>query len=162
MFKLPSRFLIVLVIGCVFFISCAAHSQNIAALPTKRELVKSVLADTGISQRYDLYLGNSIDMAMTPETPNNSKLMAWLKLFVQKEAGWNYAESAYVTGLEAKFSTSELQEILALAKQPVMKKLLQAELDAYVAAGSDRRKRFFQAWDAYNSGQVNIPSEVLR
>jgi hypothetical protein len=164
MFKLNLRFLAAFFVSCVLFISYAANSQNIAAPPlqTKRELAKAVLAEAGIVQRYDLYLGNSIDMVMTSPAPSNLKLMAWLKSLVAKEAGWKFAETTYVTQLEASFSAPELKQLLALAKQPLVKKLLQAELNAYSTAGGERRKRFFQVWDDYNSGRFNIPAEVLR
>lgn len=162
MIKLNFRWLAALFVSCVLFISCAANSQNIAEPPiqTQRELAKAVLAEAGIDQRYDLYLGNSIDMAMFSPEPRNLKLMAWLKSLVAKEAGWKFAETTYVTQLEANFSAPELKELLALAKQPLMKKLLQADLDAYVAAGGERRKRFFQVWDDYNYGKFDIPAEV--
>jgi hypothetical protein len=163
MIKLSFRVLAALFVSCVLFISCAANSQQIAAPPlqTKRELAKAVLAEAGIAQRYDLYLGNSIDMAMASPAPSNLNLMAWLKSLVAKEAGWKFAEPTYVTQLEANFSAPELKELLALAKQPLMKKLLQVDFDAYVAAGGERRKQFFQVWDGYNSGQFNVPAEVL-
>lgn len=82
-------------------------------------------------------------------------------LFSQK-AGWKYAEKGYMTRLEADFSASELQELLNLSKKPVMKKLLRAEMKAYLDGSQERRKLLNKLWDDWNSGAINAPAEILR
>jgi hypothetical protein len=64
--------------------------------------------------------------------------------------------------LEADFSETELQELLNLSKQPLMKKLLKAEVQAYSEVGKERRKLLFQIWDDYNSGKIEAPKDILK
>jgi hypothetical protein len=77
-------------------------------------------------------------------------------------AGWKYVESQYVARLESNFSEMELQELLDLAKRPLMKKLLRTEIQAYEETGEKRARLLWKAWDDYNSGKINVPSNLLR
>ncbi|GET42563.1 No_hits_found [Microseira wollei NIES-4236] len=88
--------------------------------------------------------------------------MAWMQALLEQQAGWKYVESKYVAQLEANFSETELRELLNLAKQPSMKKLLQFEIEAYLNTVGERRELLFKVWDDYNSGVFNPPPEVLR
>jgi arsenate reductase-like glutaredoxin family protein len=153
----------------VFFISvsgCAANSQQAPSatattIQSHQELAKVVLSEVGIAAQYDLHLGNSIDLALNPAAARNAKFVAWLQAQVVQKAGWKYAEAKYVTQLQASFSEQELKQLLTLAKQPLMKKLLRAESQAYADATSERRRLLDKFWNDYNSGLLNPPPEVL-
>jgi hypothetical protein len=155
---------------CIILAACTANSQpkpseqspaigNVAQ--SKQELAQAVLSEIGIAQRYDQNLGNIVDIVV-PSATNKPKFHAWMQGVLAREAGWKHAESSYLARLEATFSEAELKELLTLAKQPLMKKLLQAEIQAYAAAGPDRRKRLEKVWNDYNSGQIQIPPEILK
>lgn len=155
---------------CIVLAACTANSQPEPSklspstgnlVQSKPELARAVLSEIGIAQRYDRYLGNIIDMVVTPAT-NKPKFHAWLQGVLAREAGWAYAESKYLARLESMFSEAELQELLTLSKQPVMKKLMQAEVQAYTDASPERRKLLQKVWDNYNSGQIQIPPEILK
>ncbi|MEX0271904.1 DUF2059 domain-containing protein [Leptolyngbyaceae cyanobacterium UHCC 1019] len=161
-----SRWLLVVCIGLA---ACTANSQPEPfqqssaignTVQSKSELARAVLSEIGIAQHYDLYLGNSVDITVAPFT--RPKFHAWLQGILAQQAGWKYAESKYIVRLEATFSEAELKELLTLAKQPVMKKLLQAEVQAYVDAAPERRKLLQKVWNDYNSGRIQMPPEVLK
>ncbi|MBM0743219.1 DUF2059 domain-containing protein [Phormidium sp. CLA17] len=158
-------------IVCIIFVACTANSQpdpsqrgrseiGTTAQP-KQELAQAVLSEIGIAQHYDRYLGNSVDIVVAPAT-NRPKFHAWLQGVLAREAGWSHAKSSYLARLEATFSEAELKELLTLSKQPLMKKLMQTEVQAYVDASPERRKRLQKVWDDYNSGRIQIPPEVAK
>ncbi len=76
-----------------------------------------------------------------------------------REIGWKHFKDAYVARLEADFSEDELKELLALSKRPVMKKLLQSEVKAYMDTSKQRFKMGFELWDNYNNGTINLPPD---
>ncbi|MCS6815674.1 MAG: hypothetical protein NZ772_19150 [Cyanobacteria bacterium] len=125
----------------------------------KQELAKIVLQEAGIAQRYNLYLGNAIDMTTAPTM--NRTLITWLHSLLRREAGWHQVEAVYAARLTDTFSETELNELLVVLKQPIVRKLLQAELNAYVDAGETRRKLFNQVWEGYNSGVFSPPANLL-
>ncbi len=128
---------------------------------TQQSLANAVLREAGIPRRYDLYLGNAIDMALVAPRPQE-KLAAWLQSLLRREAGWRHVEAMYVSRLVADFSEAELTELLAIVKQPIVRKLFEAEVKGYTSAGETRRKLFFEFWDGYNSGRFPVPDHVLR
>ncbi|UBF27905.1 DUF2059 domain-containing protein [Kovacikia minuta CCNUW1] len=150
--------------------TCAATSQQktskevsenpVTKIQSRRELAREVLRETGISQKYNLYLGNSVDLGL-PFSTRNSKYREWLQAVLAREAGWAKIEDKYIARLEADFSESELKELLNLSRQPLMKRLLQNEMQAYVDSSEERRKLLSQVWDDYNSGKINPPPEVM-
>lgn len=157
--------------ACVFLAACALNSQPapltagqsgvVAAAKAPQELAAQVLSEMGIADRYNQHFGNSVDIVLPPSA-NNSKLGDWLQKMIAREAGWKYAESKYTAALTANLSEAELKELLAIAQQPVMKKLMQTEAQAYIDSASVRRSRLQQVWDDYNSGKISVPPEVMR
>jgi hypothetical protein len=172
MVRLKLRFLSLLLIVFVLFTGCVANSQQAISIttkvaevkspPSKQALARAVLAEAGMANQYDLYLGNSLDLAVPSETAKNAKFMAWMQNLLVQEAGWNYVESQYIGQLEANFSEQELKDLLNFAKQPLLQKLLQAEMQAYTDTAEERRKLLSKLWDDYNSGRFNPPPEVLQ
>lgn len=129
-------------------------------LKSKKQLAREVLVELGIGKQYDLYFWNSVDISIV--NGSRTKFSAWLQKTLARVAGWKYVESQYVARLESNFSEMELQELLDLAKRPLMKKLLRAEIQAYEETGEKRARLLWQAWDDYNSGKINVPSNILR
>ncbi|MFB2978630.1 hypothetical protein [Microseira sp. BLCC-F43] len=86
--------------------------------------------------------------------------MAWMQSLLEREAGWKYVEAKYISQLEANFSETELKELLDLAKHPLMKKLLQSEIQAYTNTTGERRELLFKVWDGYNRGAFPLPPDV--
>ena len=129
-------------------------------LKSKKQLAKEVLVELGIGKQYDLYFWNSADIS----TGNGSrtKFSSWIQKTLARVAGWKYVESQYVARLESNFSEMELQELLDLAKRPLMKKLLRTEIQAYEETGEKRARLLWKAWDDYNSGKINVHSNILR
>lgn len=127
-------------------------------LKSKKQLAKEVLVELGIGKQYDLYFWNSVDIGNASRT----KFSSWLQKTLARIAGWKYVESQYVARLESNFSEMELQELLDLAKRPLMKKLLRTEIQAYEETGEKRARLLWKAWDDYNSGKINVPSNLLR
>jgi hypothetical protein len=138
-----------------------ARSEVVAATKSKQELAREVLAEIGIAQRYDLHFMGIADMSVGPLT-SKSKFYAWLHQLMVQGAGWKHAEAKYIARLESDFSEAELQELLSLAKQPLLKKLLKAEFQAYEEVTPERRKLLLQVWDDYNSGKINVPPDILK
>jgi hypothetical protein len=164
---------ILLLIFCTILGSRAIDSQPEAAKEvraetattsqSKRALARQVIGKIGISNKYNLYLDNALDIAIADGgSGRNSKFRVWLLQVLTREAGWAKIEDKYIARLEADFSESELKELLNLAKHPLMKKLLQAEMQSYADSSLERRKLMFKVWDDYQSGKINPPSEVLR
>lgn len=171
MFKVKLYILSLLLIFSIFVTACIANSQQQPSQKVtseiestakyKKELARQVLSEIGIAKRYDLYLSNSIDLTI-PASTNNGKLREWLQGVLAKEAGWKHIEAQYITSLEVNFSEAELKELLNFSKEPLMKKLLQTEIQAYVDASKQRRKLFEQVWNDYNSGKITPPQDILR
>jgi hypothetical protein len=126
---------------------------------SKQALAKAVLLEIGTAQQYDQFFWHSVDIAVVKPRPVFAE---WLQQLFAKRAGWAYAEDEYVAQLTANFSEAELQELLTLAKRPLIKKLLRAEMQAYQDASPERRQLLYEIWDDYNSGKVDVPPEVLR
>jgi hypothetical protein len=145
----------VLLVSCLLLVGCTANPTK-----SKQELAKELLAEIGIAQKYDMHFASIIDMAVAPAS--KPKFDAWLQGVLVQGAGWKHAEAKYIARLEADFSEAELQELLNLSKQPLMKKLLQSEVLAYGDVGKERRKLLFQVWDDYNSGKIEAPKDILR
>lgn len=171
MVKIEPRFLMLLLVFCILLIGCVANSQQtsseevrsemVTTLKSKQDLARAVLSEAGTPKRYDLYLSNSVDISVNPETAKNDKFMAWIQALFVQEAGWNYIEAKYVAQLEANFSETELRELLDLAKKPLIRRLLQAEIESYAESARERRGLLFKLWDKYNSGMFIPPPEVL-
>lgn len=161
-----------LLLFCLFVVGCVTQSQRVSLGETRPEmvmtakakddLVMAVLSEAQISNRYDLYLGNSIDMALPPETTSNVRIMNWIQALFVKEAGWSHIEDQYTTQLKEKFSEAELRELLNLVKQPLVKRLVQAEIEAYSASAKERRRLLSKMWDNYNRGMFKPPSETMQ
>jgi hypothetical protein len=172
MVKIKSRILKLLFVFFILLTGCVVNSQpapsakvpsEIAApIQSQQELARAVLSEAGIAKQYDLYLGNGIDLALNPETARNPKFVAWMEALLVREAGWKYIESKYVAKLEATFSEAELRELLDLAKRPLMKKLLQAEIASYINATGERRRLLSKLWDDYNGGLFTPPPEIMQ
>jgi hypothetical protein len=127
-------------------------------LKSKKQLAREILVELGIGKQYDLYFWNSADIVYSSGT--RSKFSTWLQKNLAEVAGWKYVESRYVERLEANFSEIELQELLELAKRPLMKKLLRTEIQAFEETAEKRARLLYKAWDDYNSGRTRVPSEV--
>lgn len=133
-------------------------SSNTGATKSKKQLAQEVLVELNIGGKYDLHLKSVVDMA-TGATAK-PQFRTWLHKTLAEFAGWKHVNSEYVTRLEANFSEIELQELLEIAKRPLMKKLLRAEIQAY-ADTSEKRLRLFQKfWDDYNSGLIDAPKNL--
>jgi hypothetical protein len=145
----------VLLTSYFFLVACTANSQQIerseaskearseivATAKSKQELAREVLAEMGIAQRYDLHfigIVDIVDMAVGPTS--KPKFQAWLHQVIVQGAGWKRTEAKYIARLESDFTEAELQELANLAKQPLFKKLLKAEFQAYEDVTPDRRK----------------------
>lgn len=171
MIKLKSL-LVLLLLFCLLVVSCVTHSQQaslgethpdmVITAKAKEDLVMAVLSEAKTPNRYDLYLGNSIDIALPPETTSNVRFMNWIQALFAKEAGWSHIEDQYTTQLKEKFSEAELRELLNLVKQPLVKRLVQAEIEAYSASAKERRRLLSKLWDNYNRGMFKPPSETLQ
>jgi len=136
------------------------RAEAVPAPQSKRELARKVLSEIGIPEKYNLYFGSSIELAFPNGGESNSKLRDWLQAVLVREAGWAKIENTYIARLEANFSEAELKELLQLSRQPLMKKLLQNELQAYADASPERRRLLSKFWDDYNSGNINPPSNL--
>jgi hypothetical protein len=127
----------------------------------KQELARAILSEAGIAKQYNLHLGVGIDMALSPETAKKTKFVAWLESLLVREAGWKYAENTYAAQLVANFSDAELQELLSLVKQPLLKKLAQTEMKSYKAATEERRRLLSNLWDNYTRGLFVPPPDAM-
>jgi hypothetical protein len=165
-----SKLLILLCIAIALFISSPAtnsqekrpkstHSEIITTVQSKQDLARAVLLETGIAKQYDLYLDNCFDIAFL--NPSDTRLRAWLRGISTQAAGWNHVEEQYIAQLVTHFSQAELKQLLNLAKQPLMKKLLQAEIQAYIDSSVARRKLLAKVWEDYQVGAITPPTEVL-
>jgi Uncharacterized protein conserved in bacteria (DUF2059) len=169
MFKLKLYLSGSLLVFCIFVTACVPNFQQEATSKViaeksnmstaKRQLAKEVLAETGIAEEYDLHFNNITDITF-PASMTNERFRNWLQGVLTQEAGWKHIEDQYITKLEANFSEAELTELLNLSKQPLMKKLLQTEIQAYSSTAKERRKLLDKVWNDYNSGNISVPPEV--
>ncbi|QUY40386.1 DUF2059 domain-containing protein (plasmid) [Acaryochloris sp. 'Moss Beach'] len=169
MFKVKSYVSRLLLIFSLFITACETNLQRetskqvrlepLATGDSKTKLVRDVVLEIGIAQQYDLHLNNTTD-ALIPSSSSNKKWRIWLQEIVEKEAGWRNIEDQYIAHLEANFSEAELNKLLNLAKQPVMKKWLQANMKAYSNVAPTRQKLLEKVWFDYNSGKITPPDGV--
>jgi hypothetical protein len=170
MVKIKPLFMFLFVF-CILLIGCVSNAQQVSSevihselattAQSKQALVTAVLSEVGLPRRYNTYLGNSIDIAVSPETFKKDKFIAWMQALFVKEAGWSHVEAQYVDQLKANFSEAELKELLALAKRPLVKKLIQTELAAYSKTTEKRRRLLFELWNNYNTGEFTPPPDAL-
>ena len=169
MFKVKlqfSKFLSMCLVVCfTFFTVYVANSQQLpldedqsktsARDDSKYKLASEVLPEIGIAKRYDMHFDHMIGPLIVKG--DDFKLYArFRKMFVQ-EIGWKHFKDAYAARLEADFSEDELKELLNLSNLPVMKKLLQSEVKAYMDTSKQRFKMGFELWNNYNDGKINLP-----
>jgi Uncharacterized protein conserved in bacteria (DUF2059) len=127
---------------------------------SKRALAKELMTKIGIDRKYDLYVGGNADLSLPVGA--KPKFRQWMQKLIASEAGWKKIEDRYLARFEANFSETELRELLQLAKQPVMQKLIRTEIQAYVDTAETRQKLLSQLWDEYNSGKFTPPADVNR
>ncbi|AFY44224.1 DUF2059 domain-containing protein [Nostoc sp. PCC 7107] len=171
MFKVKlqfSRFLGLLLIVCfTFFTVYVANSQQLplveyqaktsARETSKYKLATELLLKTGIAKRYDTHFDHL--MGMLIGQGNDSKLYTRFRKMFVREIGWRHFKDAYAARLEADFSEDELKKLLNLSKQPVMKKLLQSEVKAYMDTSKQRFQMGFELWENYNNGKISLPPD---
>lgn len=124
---------------------------------SKYKLASELLPKIGIAKRYDMHFDHLLG-TLIGKGDDLKLYVRFRKMFVQ-EIGWQHFKDAYIERLEADFSENELKELLNLSKQPVMKKLLQSEVKAYIDTSKQRFKMGFELWENYNSGKINLPSD---
>jgi hypothetical protein len=171
MFKVNLKFSkllgFLLVICLTFFTVEVANSQQypLGEAPSKTsvretskyKLASDLLPEIGIAKRYDMHFDHLLGTLIGKG--NDFKLYARFRKMFAREIGWKHFKNAYVARLEADFSEDELKEMINISKQPVMKKLLQSEVKAYMDTSNQRFKMGFELWDSYNSGKINLPSD---
>ncbi len=157
--------LILVTCMCLFAYPAIAYAEQDVPAPimvtakSKKQLAREVLVELGVGKQYDLYLWNSVYMAVNREAKKEFKI--WLQQTMARLAGWKYVESQYVTSLTTNFSEEELQELLVLAKKPLMKKLLRSQIQAYEDTGDKRAGLLWLFWENYNDGKVDIPPNLF-
>lgn len=170
MFKLKlkvSRLLVLFLSICfVFFAVQVTQAQTVAPADnpaqimaqatSKEQLASEVLSAIGIAQRYDMHFDHVIGMLLGQD---NLGLSAKFKKMFIREIGWKHFADAYVERLVADFSEDELKELLKLAKQPLMQKILQSEVKAYADTSKQRFGMGVVLWDRYNQGQIDLPAD---
>jgi Uncharacterized protein conserved in bacteria (DUF2059) len=163
-----SKFLGLLLVVCfTFFTVDVAYSQRLplgeaqskisATQTSKYKLASEVLPEIGIAKRYDMHFDHLLGTLIGKG--DDFKLYARFRKMFVREMGWKHFKDAYVARLETDFSEDELKELLNLSKQPVMKKLLQSEVKAYMDTSKQRFKMGFELWDDYNNGNINLPPD---
>lgn len=163
-----SKFLALLLIVCLtFFTVYVANSQELpldknpfkssAGQTSKYKLASEVLPEIGIAKRYDMHFDHL--MGTLIGKGDDFKLYTRFRKMFAREIGWEHFKDAYIARLEADFSEDELRELLTLSKQPVMKKLLQSEVKAYLDTSKQRFKMGFELWDNYNNGKISLPQD---
>jgi hypothetical protein len=172
MVKIESWIFTLLLVFCILLTGYVANSQQefsktgyterLSSTQTKFKLARTVLSEAGIDKKYNLYLGNGIDLALNPETSKKPKFVKWMEGVLVREAGWKFIEDKYLTQMEVSFSEKELRELINIAEKPIMKKLLQTEILSYADATVERRRLLSQLWDKYNGGFFIAPPEVLQ
>ncbi|MBL1176581.1 DUF2059 domain-containing protein [Pantanalinema sp. GBBB05] len=171
MFNVKLRFLkflaLFLVICITFFTAYIANSQQLpfdenqfrtsAKEIYKSELASELLIETGIAKRYNMHFDHL--MGVLIGNGKDSKLYTRFRGMFVREIGWEHFKDAYAARLAADFSEDELKELLALSKQPVMKKLLQSEFNAYIDTSEQRFRMGFELWNNYNMGRISLPPD---
>lgn len=161
-----SKILALLLVVCITFftvdvvnsqqLSLDQNQSKISAKETyKFKLATDVLLEMGIAKRYDMYFDHMIGSLIG--NGDDFKLYARFRKMVTKEIGWEHFKDAYAARLETDFSQDELKELLNLSKQPVMKKLLQSEFNAYLNTSKQRFKMGYALWDNYSNGKIVLP-----
>lgn len=168
MFRIQSSRLACLLIGCFLWgamsqtpaiASDIVETEELTSVETTHNLAKNVLAAMGMPERYDLYLRNGTDAVIGSPVSQNTEFMTWLHNIFVQEAGWQYVEEFYISQLEQDFSEAELNELLVLAEQPLIQRLFQTEMAAYLASMEQRQQLLDQLWQDYNNG-VYIPPAI--
>ncbi len=162
-----SRFFValILVVFCSFFPGAIVYSQQATIKPpqtttVKGKLASEVLSTLGIDRRYDLYFDHALGLLLNPSV--DAKFQKWMGETLAREAGWNKTQAKYIDKLEADFSEAELKDLLKLSQQPVMKKLLRAEIQVYADTSKQRRQLLERVWYDYNEGRISPPANVLK
>jgi hypothetical protein len=162
-----SKFCVALVLAIFFSLlpgaivySQQAPSQPPATSTIKGKLASEALSTLGIDRRYDLYFDHALGLLLNPST--SYKLQTWLGEVLAREAGWKKTQAKYIAKLEANFSEAELRDLLKLSQQPVMKKLLRAEIQVYTETSKERRRLLERVWTDYSEGKIPIPDNVLK
>lgn len=147
--------------AALYFLLLASVPVIAADRASKRDLARAVLQELGVSARFDAYLTRGADQA-AGGVIQNAKLHQWQqKLWVQ-ELGWRTVEDAYIAHFETKFTDKELAELLALSKNPVVRKLLDEELNAFRSTFIARNKNFEVFWRKLNSLEFEPPEDVFK
>ncbi len=163
-----SKFLALLLVVCfTFFTVSVANSQPLpfdkdqsktsAGAVSKYKLASELLSEIGIAERYDMHFDHL--MGTLIGKGDDFQLYARFRKMFAREIGWKHFKDAYAARLEADFSEDELKELLNLSKQPVMKKLLQSEVKAYIDTSKQRFKMGFELWNNYNNGKISLPQD---
>jgi hypothetical protein len=165
-FRFYNFFLALVLVVCCSFLPCSiVYSQQATTKPpatttVKGKLASEVLSTLGIDRRYDLYFDHALGLLLSPGV--SSKFQAWMTEMLAREAGWNKTQSQYIAKLEANFSEPELRDLLKLAQQPVMKKLLRVEIQVYTETSPQRRRLLERVWSDYSEGKIAPPDDVLK
>jgi Uncharacterized protein conserved in bacteria (DUF2059) len=171
MFKVKlqfSKFLALLLVVCfTFFIVDVANPQRLplgdvqsktsTRDTSKYKLASELLLQIGIAKRYDMHFDHL--MGTLIGKGDDFKLYTRFRKMFVREIGWKHFKDTYAARLETDFSEDELKELLNLSKQPVMKKLLQSEIRAYMDTSKQRFKMGFELWDKYNNGEISLPPD---
>ncbi|MDX2254394.1 MAG: DUF2059 domain-containing protein [Pseudanabaenaceae cyanobacterium bins.39] len=164
---LPKLLGFLLVVGLTIVTVGFANSQqfSLAQSPAKispqnnakYQLAARVIQDLGIPARYNMHFDHLMG-TLTGKGDDSQLYARFRKMFV-REIGWQHFKDGYVARFAADFSEDELQELLNLSKQPLMKKLVQAEMKAYMDTSKQRFKMGFELWDNYSNGNINFPDK---
>ena len=163
-----SMFLGLLLVACfTFFTVWVANSQQLPLAEfqsktsvretAKYKLANEVLLEIGIAKRYDMHFDHVIG-SLIGKGDDFKLYTRFRKMFI-REIGWTHFQDAYAARLDADFSEDELKELLNLSKQPLIKKLLQSEVKAYMDTSKQRFKMGFELWDNYNNGKISLPPD---
>lgn len=166
-FRFP-KFLVLLLVVCITcFTAYIANSQQLPLDENlsetsgretyKFELASELLLEIGIAKRYDMHFDHLIGALIG--NGNDFELYARFREMFVRETGWEHFKDAYVARLEADFSEDELEELLNLSRQPVIKRLLQSEVNAYMETSTQRFEMGFELWNNYNLGRISLPPD---
>jgi len=171
MFKVKlqfSGFLRLLLVVCFTFCTVyVANSQQLTLVEyqskispsetSKYKLATKVLIELGIAGRYDMHFDHVIG-SLIGKSDDFKLYTRFRKMFV-REIGWKYFKDTYAARLATDFSEDELTELLNLSKRPLMKKLLQSEVKAYMDTSKQRFKMGSELWNNYNDGKISLPPD---
>lgn len=163
-----SKFIGLFMVVCfTIFTVNIANSQQLPSSETrsitstretsKFKLASELLPEIGIAKRYDMHFDHLLGTLIGKG--DDLKLYERFRKMFVREIGWQHFKDAYIARLEADFSEDELKELLNLSKQPVMKKLLQSEVKAYMDTSKQRFKKGSELWVNYNDGKIDLPSD---